>query len=52
MKAFQELKELAKVGEFEDFGGTLAIQHLVHFAPIIITGTLVTILCGGVFYAP
>ena len=48
----RELKELAKSGNFEVFGGTLAIQHSVHFAPIILTGTLVTILCGGVFYAP
>jgi hypothetical protein len=48
----RELKELAKSGSFESFGGTLAIQHSVHFAPIILTGTLVTILCGGIFYAP
>ncbi|MCY3720911.1 MAG: hypothetical protein OXG97_01670 [Candidatus Poribacteria bacterium] len=51
-EAVQELKELAKSGRFEDFGGTLAIQHSVHFAPIILTGTLLTIVCGGVFYAP
>lgn len=48
----QELKELAKSGSFEDFGGILAIQHSVHFAPIILTGTLLTILSGGIFYAP
>ena len=51
-ESVQELKELAKSGSFEAFGGTLAIQHSVHFAPIILTGTLVTILCGGIFYAP
>ena len=51
-ESVQELKELAKSGSFEAFGGTLAIQHSVHFAPIILTGTLLTILCGGIFYAP
>lgn len=51
-EAVKELKTLAKEGRFEAFGGTLAIQHTVHFAPIILTGTLLTILCGGVFYAP
>ena len=51
-EAVRELKELAKSGRFEDFGGTLAIKHSVHFAPIILTGTLLTIVCGGVFYAP
>ena len=51
-ESVQELKELAESGSFEDFGGALAIQHSVHFAPIILTGTLVTILCGGIFYAP
>lgn len=51
-EAVKELKALAKAGRFEAFGGTLAIQHTVHFAPIILTGTLLTILCGGVFYAP
>jgi len=51
-ESVQALKELAKSGSFEAFGGTLAIQHSVHFAPIILIGTLVTILCGGVFYAP
>ena len=51
-ESVQELKELAASGSFEAFGGTLAIQHSVHFAPIILTGTLVTILCGGIFYAP
>ena len=48
----RELKEIEKSGSFEDFGGTLAIQHSVHFAPIILTGTLLTILSGGIFYAP
>lgn len=48
----RELKDLAKSGSFGNFGGALGIQHSVHFAPIILTGTLVTILCGGVFYAP
>ncbi len=48
----QELKELENSGSFEAFGGTLAIQHSVHFAPIILTGTLLTILSGGIFYAP
>jgi len=51
-ESVHELKELEKSGSFETFGGTLAIQHSVHFAPIILTGTLVTILCGGIFYAP
>ena len=32
-ESVQELKELAKSGSFEAFGGTLAIQHSVHFAP-------------------
>ena len=51
-ESVQELKKLAESGSFEAFGGTLAIQHSVHFAPIILAGTLVTILSGGVFYAP
>jgi len=51
-ESVQELRELAKSGSFEAFGGALAIQHSVHFAPIILMGTLLTILCGGVFYAP
>ena len=51
-ESVQELKALAKSGSFEAFGGTLVIQHSVHFAPIILAGTLLTILCGGVFYAP
>ena len=51
-ESVQALKALGKSGCFDDFGGTLAIQHSVHFAPIILTGTLLTIVCGGVFYAP
>ena len=48
----QELKEIEKSGSFDVFGGTLAIQHSVHFAPIILTETLLTILSKGIFYAP
>ena len=46
----QELKALSAAGHFKEFGDSLAIQHSIHFAPIILAGTFVTILCGGPFY--
>lgn len=46
----QELKTLADAGFFKGFDDSLAIQRAIHFAPIILAGTLLTVLCGGPFY--
>lgn len=46
----QELKALADAGVFKGFDDSLAIQRAIHFAPIILAGTLLTVLCGGPFY--
>ena len=46
----QELKTLADAGFFKGFDDSLAIQRAIHFAPVILAGTLLTVLCGGPFY--
>ncbi len=46
-----ELQQLAAEGHFHSFDNKLLIQHTFHFAPIILLGTLLTIVCKGPFYA-
>jgi len=44
-----ELKELAEEGHFTAFGSKVKIQQAIPFAPIILFGVVLTIICRGVF---
>lgn len=44
------LQRLSKEGHFQNFGNQLMIQHAFHFAPMILLGVILTILCKGPFY--
>ena len=46
-----ELKKLATEGHFNHFDNRLMIQHTFHFAPMILLGTLLTIISKGPFYS-
>ena len=45
-----ELKRLADQGEFTKYGNQIKIQPEICFAPVILIGALLTILCQGPFY--
>ena len=45
-----QLQNLATVGAFAEFENRVNIQPSVRFAPVIFTGTLLTVLCQGPFY--
>jgi preflagellin peptidase FlaK len=44
-----ELRELAAQGHFTSFGNKVKVQESVPFAPIILLGVILTIICRGVF---
>jgi Flp pilus assembly protein protease CpaA len=44
-----ELKQLARVGHFAAFGERVKIQQAMPFAPIVLAGVVLTVLCRGVF---
>jgi hypothetical protein len=45
-----ELKRLSKMGYFEEFNDVLMIQYPMYFALMILSGIIMTIICGGPFY--
>jgi hypothetical protein len=47
-----ELQGLAEQGSFASFGNQVKIQDRLPFAPIILCGTVLTVLCRGVFIIP
>jgi preflagellin peptidase FlaK len=44
-----ELKELAEQGHFAAFDNKVKVQEAIPFAPIILFGVILTIICRGVF---
>ncbi|HET90325.1 MAG TPA: hypothetical protein ENN99_06255 [Chloroflexi bacterium] len=44
-----ELRELAKEGHFAAFGNKVKVQQAMPFAPIVLCGVILTVLCRGVF---
>ena len=44
-----ELKQLAQEGHFTAFDNKVKVQQAMPFAPIILCGALLTVLCQGVF---
>jgi len=44
-----ELRELAEEGHFAAFGNKVQIQQAMPFAPIVLCGVILTVLCQGVF---
>lgn len=44
-----ELKQLAEEGHFAAFGNQVKIQQAMPFAPIVLCGVILTVLCRGVF---
>jgi hypothetical protein len=47
-----ELQDLAEHGSFASFGNRVKVQDRMPFAPIILCGTVLTVLCRGVFIVP
>jgi preflagellin peptidase FlaK len=44
-----ELKQLAEEGHFAAFGNKVKVQQAMPFAPIVLCGVILTVLCRGVF---
>jgi len=44
-----ELRELAEEGHFTAFGNKVKVQQAMPFAPIMLCGVILTVLCRGVF---
>jgi len=44
-----ELKQLAAAGHFAAFGDKVKVQQVMPFAPIMLGGVMLTVLCRGVF---
>jgi hypothetical protein len=47
-----ELQELGRQGAFSSFGDKIEIQEKIAFAPIILAGAGLTVLCRGLFIVP